>query len=84
VLNPKKGITMKHCGLLTRLTVLLSLVLLMFPRKAFAYLDPGTGSYILQLVLAALFGASFAVRIYFKNVKSFIGRIFSKKKKIDN
>ena len=53
----------------------------MFPRKAFAYLDPGTGSYILQLALAALFGASFAVKIYIKKVKSFFGRIFSKKNK---
>ena len=75
---------MKHCKPLAGLTALLVLLHLMFPQQAFAYLDPGTGSYILQLLLAALFGASFAVKIYFKNVKSFIGRIFSKKKRIDN
>ena len=75
---------MQHCGFLTRFTVLPFLVLLMFPQQAFAYLDPGTGSYILQLLLAAFFGASFAVKLYFKNLKSFLGRIFSKKKRIDD
>ena len=36
------------------------------------YLDPGSGSIILQIVLAALLGAGAIVGIYWKKVKSFL------------
>ena len=49
-------------------------VLLAFP---LAYLDPGTGSYILQLVIGALVGGLLLVKIYFKKIKEFAGRIFN-------
>jgi hypothetical protein len=68
-------------GYLTSLiTILVALVLacLAFPRPAYAYLDPGTGSYILQLILAALLGAAFAVKLFWKDVKAFFGKLFSR------
>lgn len=34
----------------------------MFPRDAFAYLDPGTGSMVWQTALTLLFGAGIALR----------------------
>jgi len=34
-----------------------------------AYLDPGSGSILLQLVIAAALGAAFAVKIYWKKIK---------------
>ena len=47
-------------------------------RPAHAYIDPGTGSYILQIVLAFILGALFAVKMFWKNVKSFIVNLFTR------
>jgi hypothetical protein len=41
-----------------------------------AYLDPGSGSILLQLVIAAALGAAFAVKVYWKKIKG----AFSKNK----
>ena len=35
------------------------------------YLDPGSGSFLIQLLLAALIGGGFAVKIYWKKIKAF-------------
>ncbi|OGM21132.1 hypothetical protein A2714_05680 [Candidatus Woesebacteria bacterium RIFCSPHIGHO2_01_FULL_38_9] len=48
-----------------------------FPESARAYIDPGSGSYILQIVIAGLLGASFTVKLYWKKIRS----LFSNKKK---
>ncbi len=36
----------------------------------YAYLDPGTGSFILQTLIAALFGALFVIKSYWQRIKS--------------
>lgn len=38
-------------------SAVLTLLLLCFPGVAFAYVDPGTGAYLLQLIIA-IFGAA--------------------------
>ena len=40
-----------------------------------AYLDPGSGSILLQLVIAAALGAAFAVKVYWKKIKGALARI---------
>lgn len=45
--------------------------------SAYAYLDPGTGSYIFQIIIAFLCGAAFTIKIYWGKIKLF----FTKKKK---
>ncbi|MCX7017044.1 MAG: hypothetical protein NTW86_31535 [Candidatus Sumerlaeota bacterium] len=47
-------------------------VSLVIPPNAHAYLDLGTGSYILQLAAAAVLGALFALKLFWANVKSFV------------
>ena len=47
-------------------------VILALPGDAHAYLDPGTGSYVLQLILAGLLGAAFTVKIFWRRIRSFI------------
>jgi hypothetical protein len=42
--------------------------------KTLAYLDPGSGSMILQLILAALLGLGVFVRIQWRKIKSLFGR----------
>lgn len=62
-----------------------SLVLLFFlfvmVGKAYAYLDPGSGSFIFQLVLGALLGFSLMIKIYWKRMKDSLISFFSKKEK---
>jgi len=35
------------------------------------YLDPGSGSFLIQLLLAALIGSAFAIKVYWKKIKAF-------------
>jgi len=41
---------------------------------AYAYLDPGTGSMILQGLLAAAVGAMVTAKLYWQRIKSFFSR----------
>jgi len=56
---------------------LVVLFCLAFPSFSYAYLDPGTGSYIFQLLIAGLFGLLFLLKVYWKRVKSFVVGLFS-------
>jgi len=47
----------------------------------YAYLDPGTGSYFLQLAIAALLGGLYAVKLFWKKIKAFFKNIFSRGEK---
>ncbi|MFH0881942.1 MAG: hypothetical protein V2A56_03075 [bacterium] len=49
---------------------MLVVVFFILPNNAYAYLDPGTGSMILQTVLAIFLGTAFIVRIQWKKFKS--------------
>ena len=40
----------------------------------FAYIDPGTGSYVLQLALAGLLGAGYAIRRFWGRIVALFGR----------
>lgn len=61
--------------------ILFGIVYLIFPQTIFAYLDPGTGSYILQIVLAAIVGAAFTIKLYWTKVKSFVVNLFTRRSK---
>ena len=39
-----------------------------------AYLDPGSGSFIIQLIIASLLGAALVVRTSWSRIKSFFKR----------
>lgn len=56
---------------------LLILAYLIYPQKAHAYIDPGTGSIIIQVLIAAFFGALFAVKMSWKRIKIFFNSLFS-------
>jgi hypothetical protein len=38
------------------------------------YLDPGSGSFIIQMLLAGLLGIAVAIRIYWKKIVAFFRR----------
>lgn len=50
----------------------------LLPQNAHAYLDPGTGSYILQVILAALFGALFMLKVFWTRITGFFRRRVSR------
>lgn len=52
-------------------------------KDAHAYLDPGSGSYLLQIVIAGLVGGLFTVKTFWFQIKTFFTNLFSRKKKKD-
>ena len=67
----------------TKKIIKLSLFLFLFfgfvPKDVYAYLDPGSGSYILQILVAAFLGASFTLKLYWKKIIS----VFIKERKTE-
>ncbi len=63
--------------------IVLVLACLIFPCPAYAYLDPGTGSYMLQLLIAGLLGAAFAVKLFWKNIAAFFKGLISRQEDQD-
>ncbi len=54
--------------------ILCSIAALMFiETDAYAYLDPGTGSIILQAIIASVAGSLFVVKAYWYKLRSFLG-----------
>jgi hypothetical protein len=52
----------------------------MFPRPVYAYLDMGTGSYVIQVVIASLFGVIVTLKVYWKKIKAYLASVLNKKK----
>lgn len=52
--------------------LLLTLLSLCFLPSAFAYLDPGSGSYIVQMIIAGILGGFYALKLYWNRVVNFI------------
>jgi hypothetical protein len=48
--------------------------------SAAAYIDPGTGSYVLQIAIAFLFGLAFSIKVFWKKIAAFLRRTFAAKK----
>ena len=58
-----------------------SLVLvLILTDVAQAYLDPGTGSFLIQFLLAGLFGIIVSIGIFWRSLISWFSRLLGKKK----
>ena len=53
--------------------VLLGLFGVLTPNDADAYLDPGTGSAVIQMVVAGVMGALFLTKLYWQKLLAFFG-----------
>ena len=51
------------------------------PTLAFGYIDPGTGSYLLQILIATLLGGLLALKVFWQRVKTFFINLKEKKQK---
>ena len=63
---------MKH---MTESLGLLTFLIVFHSPAAFAYLDPGTGSLILQGLIAAIAGSLLTVKLYWYKLKGFWQRL---------
>lgn len=63
-----------------KLAAIAAILLVIFPGNAHAYLDPGAGSYLLQILAAFFFAGLFTVKGFWKNIKGFFIRFFRKGK----
>jgi hypothetical protein len=70
-------------GCPARILLLLALTLLALPSVAHAYLDPGTGSYVVQLLIGTVLGGLFAVGMFWRRVVASIKRFFKHGSKDD-
>ena len=66
---------------MNKLFIFTILSVVIFPNHTYAYLDPGTGSIILQAIIGFLAASVTAISIYWSKFKSLISRIFNKKER---
>ena len=52
--------------------------LLLVPRMAHAYLDPGTGSYVLQVLIAGVVAGFFTIKLFWLKIVGFFARLVGK------
>jgi len=75
---------MKRFSRLTMAPVVLAFFYLPFPQTAdHYYLDPGSGSIIIQVVIAVAVGGLFAVKLFWHRIKSFFRSVFSRGREIE-
>lgn len=50
---------------------LVTICFFLMAKDAHAYIDPGAGSLLLQMLAAAFFGALFTIKIYWNKIKNY-------------
>ena len=65
----------------TNLIILILLIAVISPLPAYAYLDPGTGSMVIQVLIASLAAVGVAVKSFWTQIKIFFSRLLNKKEK---
>jgi hypothetical protein len=70
---------MRKKGALCLMLGLCSSIFLILPSNAYAYLDPGTGSFIIQLMIAAFIGMAFSIKMFGKKIAAYFKKLVSKK-----
>ena len=60
------------------LSIFLVLIVITYSQSAVAYLDPGTGSFMIQMLIAGIMGALFTIKLYWFRLKAFLTRLFGR------
>jgi len=55
------------------------LLLLAFARPAYGYIDPGTGSFVIQVLVGSALGCLLAIKIFWRRIVGFVGRLFGRR-----
>lgn len=75
---------MNRCKLIFQIGFVSMGLMLMSVGPVYAYLDPGTGSYIFQMLVASILGGLYALKVYWTHTKLFFINLFSRSKKQQN
>ena len=59
--------------------LMLAVSVLFFANQAYAYIDPGTGSMIVQAIIAVIAGVSVSLGIFRRRVAFFFNNLFNRK-----
>lgn len=51
---------------------------LVMPAESYAYIDPGSGSYVIQVLIGLLMGALYAVKIYWSRLSGALRQFLEK------
>jgi len=65
---------MKHVMRLAQFSAGIAALGLVMPRRSLAYIDPGTGSYMLQMLIALAVGGAFALKLFWGRIVGFFRR----------
>jgi hypothetical protein len=64
---------MRICLKFTRAALVALALMAVFPAAAFAYIDPGTGSFLVQGILAAVVGVGVALKMFWHRIVTLFG-----------
>jgi hypothetical protein len=68
-------------SMLPKTLIMPALLYLPFHQILDAYIDPGTGSIVLQAVIGAFAAVLVAIGMFWKQIKAFVKNLFSRSKK---
>lgn len=58
------------------LVVFIAICFLIFPRQTEAYLDPGTASFVAQILIAGILALTLSVKTFWQKIKEIIFHFF--------
>ena len=60
--------------------MILAVFSLFFVTRAYAYIDPGTGSMLIQALIGAVAAVSVSIGMFWRHIRSFLDRLFGRNK----
>jgi hypothetical protein len=67
-------ITLKYLKNFVKIISLGGMLLLISTEDAYAYLDPGSFSYVIQVIIAVAVGAIYALKVYWGKIRAFFSK----------
>ena len=64
--------------------LLIAALLIGFTAPAHAYVDAGSGSYMLQMGIAGILGIVFSIKLSWQRLKAFVGGLFNHQGRTDS
>ncbi|MGM0366728.1 MAG: hypothetical protein ACQEP5_09370 [Actinomycetota bacterium] len=74
---------MKYIKSTLIISALLIFFYFLFPNSVYAYLDAGSGSYIIQIIIGIAIGGAFGIKIFWRRIHGFFTNTSARKKKGD-
>jgi len=64
-----------------RWLILFAFLILIFPQRALAYIDPGTGSIIIQFLIGIAFGVIALIKVFWRKIGINVQKLFRRNAK---